>query len=80
MKIQCPNCFEYYENDVELCPHCGYAQGEHAAEALHMDPGSVLQNRYRIGRVLGFGGFGVTYLAWDMVLDIKVAIKEYLPS
>ncbi len=36
--------------------------------------------RYVVGRVLGApGGFGVTYLAWDVSLAVAVAIKEYLP-
>jgi len=30
--------------------------------------------------VLGAGGFGLTYLGWDTVLDKPVAIKEYLPN
>ncbi len=35
---------------------------------------------YRIERVLGRGGFGITYLATDTNLDRPVAIKEYLPD
>jgi formylglycine-generating enzyme required for sulfatase activity/serine/threonine protein kinase len=42
-------------------------------------PGTLL-HEYRIERVLGHGGFGITYLARDTHLDKKVAIKEYLPN
>lgn len=43
-----------------------------------LPPGFVLAE-YRIERVLGSGGFGITYLAEDTVLHKKLAIKEYLP-
>ncbi|MFB1490330.1 MULTISPECIES: DUF1566 domain-containing protein [unclassified Thiocapsa] len=41
--------------------------------------GTLLDGRYRIGRVLGHGGFGTTYLARDENLQLRLAIKEYLP-
>jgi formylglycine-generating enzyme required for sulfatase activity len=44
-----------------------------------LPPGTQL-HEYRIERVLGHGGFGITYLARDTHLDKKVAIKEYLPN
>ena len=69
-----------YQTDSWICPNCGYDQRTLPENALHMRPGSLLSNRYLIGKVLGFGGFGVTYLAWDHVLQQRVAIKEYLPS
>jgi len=37
-------------------------------------------HEYRIERVLGHGGFGITYLATDSSLRKKVAVKEYLPA
>ncbi|MEK7991505.1 MAG: protein kinase [Thiotrichaceae bacterium] len=37
-------------------------------------------NQYRIDKILGSGGFGITYLAYDTQLDCNVALKEYLPN
>ncbi|MDR1217661.1 MAG: PASTA domain-containing protein [Oscillospiraceae bacterium] len=76
----CMGCMEQYEEGLNVCPYCGYAEGTPAGEALHMSPGEILQERYIVGRVLGFGGFGVTYIGWDAQLERKIAIKEYLPS
>lgn len=42
--------------------------------------GSELVGDYRIERVLGAGGFGITYLAEEMALARKVTIKEYFPA
>jgi len=47
--------------------------------ALVLAPGFQLFE-YRIDAALGQGGFGVTYLATDVHLNAKVAIKEYLPA
>lgn len=77
---RCLGCMEEFEKEYEICPYCGYETGTPPKEAYHMVPGTMLAGRYRIGRVLGFGGFGVTYIGWDEVLLRKVAIKEYLPG
>lgn len=50
-----------------------------SATAIALQPGSSLQE-YQIEQTLGVGGFGLTYLATDSNLNLKVAIKEYLPS
>lgn len=80
MEKRCMGCMELYEEAQKTCPHCGYEEGTPAREAYHIVPGSMLSERYVIGRVLGFGGFGITYIGFDTVLLHRVAIKEYLPS
>lgn len=80
MSKRCMGCMEIFGDEFEICPHCGYVEGTKAEEAIHMEPGTILHDRYRVGKVLGFGGFGVTYIGWDGKLEQKVAIKEYLPS
>jgi serine/threonine protein kinase len=49
-------------------------------EAANALPRGYSLHEYRIDSVLGAGGFGLTYLATDGNLNLKVAVKEYLPS
>jgi serine/threonine protein kinase len=55
-------------------------EGTPPEQAYHLHPGTVLSGRYIVGTVLGFGGFGVTYKAWDSKLSTIVAIKEFYPN
>ncbi|MBK1646911.1 hypothetical protein CKO25_20245 [Thiocapsa imhoffii] len=72
----CPHCFG--DLSATPCPHCGWQPNvDNPPPALAL--GTLLDGRYRIGRVLGHGGFGITYLAWDENLQLRLAIKEYLP-
>lgn len=79
MKI-CLGCMEQYEDEFDMCPHCGYEEGTPPEFGTYMEPGNILNNRYVVGQALGHGGFSVTYIAWDTLLQSKVAVKEYLPS
>lgn len=80
MAKRCMGCMKEYGEAYDVCPHCGYVEGTPAKEAYHMEPGTLLHERYTVGRVLGYGGFGITYIGWDALLEQVVAIKEYLPS
>lgn len=80
MKKRCNGCFNHFDDEFELCPHCGYIDGSEPKEPNHLFVGTELAGRYIVGNVLGFGGFGITYKAWDKKLDTVVAIKEYYPS
>lgn len=73
----CFGCME--EIDGYPCPHCSWSP---AAETkpYALRPGSILKGRYLIGKVLGQGGFGITYMGLDLHLQRKLAIKEYYPS
>ena len=77
---RCNYCFEEYGKEFEVCPYCGYVEGEAAKELYHLYPGTILKGRYIVGKVLGFGGFGITYMVWDTNLKTVLAIKEYYPS
>ena len=46
---------------------------------MYLLQGIELNNRYKIDDILGHGWFGITYSALDKILNVKVAIKEYLP-
>ena len=80
MEKRCISCMEEYEEGISTCPHCGYREGSYEEDQYHLPIRTVLKGRYIIGKPLGHGGFGVTYVAWDSLLEKKVAIKEYLPS
>lgn len=73
----CENCFESVTGAV--CKSCGFDSSDSAPDPSMLAPGSVLQNRYVIGCVIGKGGFGITYLAYDALVCKKIAIKEYFP-
>jgi serine/threonine protein kinase len=81
---RCPNCFAQARGNPfalvqgDSCPACGWRVGD-PTPAPYLPVGTLFDGRYRIGRVLGHGGFGITYLGWDDNLDLKLAIKEYLP-
>lgn len=76
----CNNCFSKFDTPFEACPSCGYKEGDAPEQLYHLYPGTKLHDRYIIGQVLGFGGFGITYKAYDTQLEIIAAIKEYYPS
>ncbi len=73
----CYGCFK--EKKGPYCPYCGFSEKEEQPFAA-LPLGAVLAGRYIVGKVLGMGGFGITYLGFDLTLEICVAIKEYMPS
>ena len=86
-KYICYNCFrersDLQENPEAKgpCPYCGFDLEENVKKfPVALRAGTILNNRYIVGRVLGQGGFGITYLAYDTKLAAKVAVKEFMPN
>src|SRR5262245_3419464 len=76
----CPSCFAPVSAGRLPCSACGFHGAEpQARKDGELTLGAVLRERYAIGRVLGRGGFGITYLAYDTRLRRRRAIKEYFP-
>ncbi len=76
----CPNCFDgNYHNGV--CGRCGY-QARFASHnsGRGLAEGTVVKARYIIGKILGEGGFGITYKAFDLTSRRICAVKEYAPN
>ena len=75
----CIHCMAPLEGDGRFCPECGAPQAYHCPEH-HLRPGTMLNGgRIMLGAAIGSGGFGITYIARDMRLEMPVAIKEFYP-
>ena len=74
----CPECFStrYARGG---CPDCGYREDPDQDSSRCLRDGTVLKDRYVIGRILGEGGFGITYKAYDLEHGTLCAMKEYAP-
>lgn len=76
----CYNCFQD-KGDSPICPHCQYNAAENNGRFPSALPaGTVVGKIFTLGRVLGQGGFGITYVAQDNTAGKRVAIKEYFPD
>lgn len=79
MEQICPYCM-YILSEETCCPGCGKKPEAYRPSSHHFPPGTRLHDRYLLGRVLGEGGFGITYLGLDTELERRVAVKEYFPT
>ena len=76
---RCMKCMHPLTAGETVCPECGRAYGSVNAESFALKPGTILEGKYLVGEMLGQGGFGITYIGFDLLLEQKVAIKEYYP-
>ncbi len=76
----CPDCFSFRYQESG-CPDCGYRVPEPGKEGPALPVRTMLLNgRYMVGKVIGIGGCGITYKAFDMLYREVCAIKEFMPQ
>lgn len=75
----CMGCMNRIDSVEVPCPHCGFLLGAYIGSEKCLQPYEILNGKYMVGRVLGMGGFGITYIGWDFYQSRKIAIKEYFP-
>lgn len=78
-KQLCESCFEQVDGDGK-CSNCGYEKAAYTPDPMVLPIGTKLANKIIIGRVMGKGGFGITYLGYDIRMDKVIAVKEYFPN
>ena len=76
----CYNCMTHLNSGEKVCPVCGHNNTLLQNPENTLPEGTILAGKYLVGKILGQGGFGITYLGFDTALNIKVAIKEYFPA
>ena len=82
MKIEnlCINCMREMKEPGGICEFCGFNVETFELPRHHMRPFTILAGKYLIGKAIGEGGFGITYIGMDLELEVRVAIKEYYPQ
>lgn len=75
----CMGCMREFKEKQSVCPVCGFHSGAYQRPMNALPLYEILKGRYLVGRVIGIGGFGITYIGWDFYQSKKVCIKEYFP-
>jgi len=74
------NCFKQHKVSTNPCPDCGFNENTADQSPHLLRLRTILNGKYLVGKVLGQGGFGITYIGWDLNLGLRIALKEYYPS
>ncbi|MBR3306317.1 MAG: serine/threonine protein kinase [Lachnospiraceae bacterium] len=75
----CLRCMKMSE-EQEICPFCGREKAGSRTWSKAIAPGTILNSKILIGNILGKGGYGITYIGYDMLLEYPVAVKEFFPD
>lgn len=75
----CMGCMRDLEYPGMTCPHCGFSSADYRQVKNSLPLYEILNGKYLVGKAIGVGGFGITYIGWDFYQGKKVCIKEYFP-
>ncbi len=76
-KTLCSGCFAPIKK--EPCKKCGFSEEGYQPDNIALPCGTILMGNFILGTVIGKGGFGITYRAYDVKSNEVIAIKEYFP-
>ncbi|MCR5806423.1 MAG: PASTA domain-containing protein [Oscillospiraceae bacterium] len=75
----CYNCMREIPENVRECPFCGGDTGYENTEQ-YLPTGTVLSERYIVGKMLRFNGESAEYIGFDRKTFSRVTIREYMPD
>lgn len=75
----CMGCMTELEHPGMRCPKCGFDVKKYQKPRNSLPLYEILNGKYLLGKVIGIGGFGITYIAWDFYQGKRVCVKEYFP-
>ncbi len=75
----CMGCMREKSEGVAKCIKCGYVDGSPYLPS-YLAPKTILKERYLVGKVLSYNGSGATYMGFDLIMNCKVKIREYMPE
>lgn len=75
----CMSCMRELDVPMDECPYCKFSVNRYQRPKDSLPLYEILNGKYLIGKVIGIGGFGITYIGWDFYQSKKVCIKEYFP-
>lgn len=76
----CPGCMSRWEDTKKPCPRCGFSRETGESGGRELPPFTVLGGRYLLGKRIGAGGFGISYIALDLTEEKLLAVKEFFPA
>lgn len=75
----CAGCHRPLADDTVICPTCGFTVGRENPSP-YLPIGTLLSERYAVGRVLDVGGDSVRYAGYDREAGAPIVIREFFPS